>query len=98
MKAYTVEVTVTSNPKLIQGEDNLFYFPPTTNVIHHMLRYNDPKKKSGWIKALTKELNTIIGSGTLNNKEDTKPNEVVVLTTGAYNIKLDQYEMLTSSR
>jgi hypothetical protein len=34
-----------------------------------MLRYKDPRKKIGWIKALKKELKTIIDSGTLINKE-----------------------------
>jgi hypothetical protein len=33
-----------------------------------MLKYRDPKKKSGLIEARKKELKTIIDSGTLNNK------------------------------
>jgi hypothetical protein len=66
-KAYTVEVTESNNPPLDQLEDPALYFPPTTHIMK-MIRYNDPKKKSGWIKALKKDLNTLIDSGTLNKK------------------------------
>jgi hypothetical protein len=68
VKAYAVEVAEPNNPKVGQGEDSAMYFSPPTNVMQ-MLRCKDPKKKSGWIKALKKELNTIINSDTLNNKE-----------------------------
>jgi hypothetical protein len=55
MKAYAVEVTEPSSPKLGQEEDPALCFPPPPTGMQ-MLRYNDPNKKSGWIKALTKEL------------------------------------------
>jgi hypothetical protein len=62
-----------------------------------MLRYKDPKKKSGWIKALKKEINTIIESGILNKKEPTKPNDGVVSATDTIKIKLDQDENVDKS-
>jgi hypothetical protein len=80
MKAYAVEITEPNNPKLGQGEDAALCFPPPTNVMH-MLRYNDPMKKNGWIKAFKKYLETVIDSGILSTKELTKPNDAVVLTT-----------------
>jgi hypothetical protein len=55
-----------------------------------VLRHEDPKKKSGWIKALKKEFKTIIGSSALKNKERSKPDDVVASTPEANNIKLDQ--------
>jgi hypothetical protein len=88
-KAYAMEVTEPTNPKLGQGEDPAEYFPPPMNVMQ-MLIYKDNKKKTGWTKALNKEFNTITESGTLNNKEKTKPDDVVVSTTEANKIKLDQ--------
>jgi hypothetical protein len=63
-----------------------------------MLRYADPKNKSGWIKELKKELNTIVDSGTLNNKEQTKPNDIVVSTTEANKTNLEQDGNLKCSR
>jgi hypothetical protein len=65
------------------------YFPPRTNVVQ-IIRYKDPKKMSGWIKTLKKELKTIIGIGTLNKKDLENPNNVVVSTPEANKIKLDQ--------
>ena len=53
-------------------------------------RYKDGKKKTAWLKALKKELKTIIDSGTLNNRENPKSDDVVVSTTEANKIKLDQ--------
>jgi hypothetical protein len=44
------------NKKMVAEDPALYLLPPTNAM--QMLRYNDPKKKSGWIKALT-----------LNNKE-----------------------------
>jgi hypothetical protein len=68
-KSYAVEVTEPNTPQLGEGEYPGLYFPTPTNIMHiHMLRYKDPNNKSGWIKALKKELNTIIDIGTLNNK------------------------------
>jgi hypothetical protein len=52
-------LTDLNNPKLGQGEDPALYFPLPTHIVQ-MLRYKNPKKKSGWIKALKKELNIII--------------------------------------
>jgi hypothetical protein len=49
-------------------------------------------RNNGWIKALKKELNTIIGSGVLNKNEQKKSNAVVVSTSEANKIKLDQDE------
>ena len=89
MKAYATEVVEPNNPKLGQGEDPAEYFPPPMNVMQ-MLRYKDGKKKTAWLKALKKELKTIIDSGTLNNRENPKPDDVVVSTTEANKIKLDQ--------
>jgi hypothetical protein len=86
MKAYAVEVTDPNNPKLGQGEDPAMYFPPQTNVTQ-ILRYKDPTKKIGWIKALKKDLKTIIDSGTLNNKEQ---HDEVVSTSELNKIKLNQ--------
>lgn len=88
MKAYAVEVADPNNPKLGQGKDPATYFPPPTNVIQ-VIRYKDAKKKSGWLKALKKELKTLIDSGTFK-KEACKPNEIVIPTTEANKIKLDQ--------
>jgi hypothetical protein len=48
-----VEVTEPNNPKLGHGKDPAEYFPPPMNVMQ-MLRYNDLKNKTGWIKALKK--------------------------------------------
>ena len=89
MKAYATEVVEPNNPKLGQGEDPAEYFPPPMNVMQ-MLRYKDGKKKTAWLKALKKELKTIIDSGTLNNRENPKSDDVVVSTTEANKIKLDQ--------
>jgi hypothetical protein len=80
MKAYTVEVTAQNKPKNCQGEDPVTYVPLPTNFIK-MIRYNDPKKKIRWIKTLKKLINTIMDSGTLKNKEQAKPNDVVVSIT-----------------
>jgi hypothetical protein len=80
MKAYAVKITEPNNPKLGQGKDPAEYFPPPMNAMQ-MLRYKDLKKNTGWIKALKKELKTITESGTLNNKEHPKPDDVMVSTT-----------------
>jgi hypothetical protein len=84
-----VEVIEPKNPKHVQGEDPAEYFPPPMNVMQ-ILRYKDLKKKIGWIKALKKELKNIIENGTLNNKEQPKPDDVVVSMTEANKIKLHQ--------
>jgi hypothetical protein len=71
METYAVEVTEPNNSKLGQGKYPALYLPPSTNVMQ-ILTYNDPKNKSGWIKALPKELNTIIDSAppcTTRNKQ-----------------------------
>jgi hypothetical protein len=91
MKSYAVEVTEPNNPKCGQEKDPALYFTPTKNAMQ-ILRYKDPKKESGWIKALKKDLKTIIESGNLKIKEQTNPNDVVILTTEANKIKLDQDE------
>jgi chromatin segregation and condensation protein Rec8/ScpA/Scc1 (kleisin family) len=89
MKSYAVQVTEANIPKPGQDEDPEISFPPQTNVMR-ILRYKDNKKKIRWIKALKKELNTVIDSGTLNNKEQAIKNYTVVSTTDANKIKLDQ--------
>jgi hypothetical protein len=62
LKAYPVELTEPVIPKRGQVEDPTMYLPTPTHVMH-MTMYNNPKKRSGRIKALKMELKIIIYSG-----------------------------------
>jgi hypothetical protein len=86
MKASAVKLTEPNNPKLGRTEDPPLYFPPHTNTTH-ILRDKDPKKNIGWINLLKKQLNIIIGSGTLKIKEQKNPHDVLVSTAESKNIK-----------
>jgi hypothetical protein len=67
MKAYTVEVTEPNNPKLVK-EKRLHCTSHHQQISSKCSGPQGPQEKDGWIKALKKELKTIIDRGTLNNK------------------------------
>jgi hypothetical protein len=74
IKACAVEVTEPINPKLGQGEDNAL-------KCHANAQVQGPQEEKLIDQSTYKELKTIIESGSLHNKAQTKPNDVVVSTT-----------------
>jgi hypothetical protein len=66
------------------------HFPSPANIVQ-IFGYKYPDKRSGWIEGKKQELKTIIDIlCTIHNKKQTTPNYVVVSTTEADTVKLDQ--------
>jgi hypothetical protein len=65
------------------------------NKQHANSHIKDPKKKRKLNKSIKKELRTIIDSGTLNIKEQAKPNDVVYSSVESDTMKM---ETLISSK
>jgi hypothetical protein len=64
-----------------------YVFPTTANIMQ-TLRYRDHKNKSERLREFKGETNTIIEIGTLNNKEQAKPDPIVMPPTEAKYTKL----------
>jgi hypothetical protein len=65
---------------------------PTTNKCHENSQVVQGPQEEEWMdqSIFKKELMTFIDSGTLNIKEQRKPNDIVLSTADANKIKLDQ--------